>query len=222
LKHIIKILLAILLIIMPLVIIITSIRIALTPMFVNVEYQLPGFPADDYGFTTEDRLVWSRFSINYLLGRVSHEELVNQRLPDGTPLFNARELDHMLDVQILTAMVLRFWRILLIYLLAILTLSWRSGMLNDFFIAAKRGAQITILLILGILFYLSINFNQLFNQFHQLFFEGDSWLFLLSDNLIRLFPLRFWRDLFIFIGGLSLALSVLLISIKQKNLFDKK
>jgi integral membrane protein (TIGR01906 family) len=77
----------------------------------------------------------------------------------------------------------------------------------------KRGALLTIFIIFTVLLYLAINFNQLFTQFHQLFFESDSWLFLLSDNLIRLFPLRFWRDIFLFIGGMSLLMSVSLLFI---------
>ena len=50
-----------------------------------------------------------------------------------------------------------------------------------------------------ILFWV-INFKQLFTSFHRIFFEGDSWLFLFSDTLIRLFPMRFWQDVFIMIG----------------------
>jgi len=51
-----------------------------------------------------------------------------------------------------------------------------------------------------------------FVGFHALFFEGDSWLFLYSDTLIRLFPLRFWQDAFLAAaiialgGGIGLGL----------------
>jgi integral membrane protein (TIGR01906 family) len=53
-----------------------------------------------------------------------------------------------------------------------------------------------------------------FTLFHSLFFEGDSWLFAYSDTLIRLFPLRFWQDAFLWAavialgGGLGLALGL--------------
>ena len=55
-------------------------------------------------------------------------------------------------------------------------------------------------------------FFRFFAGFHSLFFEGDSWLFLFSDTLIRLFPIRFWQDAFLFAalialgGGLALGL----------------
>jgi integral membrane protein (TIGR01906 family) len=72
------------------------------------------------------------------------------------------------------------------------------------------GAGITLLFYLGIVLYIAVNFNALFVQFHQVFFEGGTWQFLWSDTLIRLFPLRFWQDAFIFIGGASLVEALVL------------
>ena len=63
---------------------------------------------------------------------------------------------------------------------------------------------ITILL-LAILFFSLVSFRTLFTSFHLVFFEGDSWLFYTSDTLIRLFPIRFWQDVFIVFGLLTLA-----------------
>lgn len=212
-KNIMKLLLYIIVIIIPLVIVLTAIRVALTPLFISVEYRLPGFPPDEFGFTIEDRLIWSDYSIDYLLGRMSHQDLTATQLSDGTPLFNQRELAHMLDVRILTYQVLLIWRVLLLLLLTLTIVAIRSNMTRALVDSVKRGALLTILIIFAVLLYLAINFNQLFTQFHQLFFEGGTWLFYLSDNLIRLFPLRFWRDIFLFIGGLSTLISFLIILI---------
>jgi integral membrane protein (TIGR01906 family) len=203
---------------MPALLVTTAINVALTPLFVNIEYRMPGFPADEYGFTTADRLTWSAYSIKYLLGMVSHEELTNQRLPDGTPLYNERELSHMLDVRNLTAIVIKVWLGLLAFFLVVTYLCWKNNEIDAWFTAVRRGGNLTIGLIFSILFYLVINFDQLFIQFHQLFFQGDSWLFLMSDNLIRLFPVRFWRDIFIFIGGLSILTSDLFVFFSKKHL----
>lgn len=221
-KNLTKFFLFSLVVIIPLVIVMSTIRIALTPLFVSVEYRLPGFPPDDYGFTTEDRLTWSIYSIDYLIGNITHEELANTRLPDGTSLFNPRELVHMLDVQILTGQALQIWRVLLVCLALLFTLAWITNLKYEFVSMVKRGAFIAILMIFGVIFYLAINFNQLFTQFHQIFFEGDSWLFLLSDNLIRLFPLKFWRDIFIFIGGLSFIISGLILLVPATKPINKK
>jgi len=212
-KSIIRILFSALILLIPLIIIGSAIRIALTPLFISMEYRLPGFPPDEYGFSTEDRLTWANYSIDYLLGRVSHDELASTSLPDGSPLFNQRELTHMLDVRVLTQQVLNIWRVLLLVLVAFLFSGVMINLKHEILISLKRGALLTILLILSVLIYLAINFNQLFTQFHQLFFEGDSWLFLMSDHLIRLFPLRFWRDIFIFIGSLSAAICLLILFI---------
>ena len=212
-KSLIRILFSALIFLIPLIIIGSAIRVALTPLFISVEYRLPGFPPDEYGFSTEDRLTWANYSIEYLLGRVSHDELASTTLQDGSPLFNQRELAHMLDVRVLTHQVLNLWQVLVLVLIAFIILGIIFNLRHEILISLKRGALLTILLILSVLIYLAINFNQLFTQFHQLFFEGDSWLFLMSDHLIRLFPLRFWRDMFIFIGSLSAAISLLILFI---------
>ena len=39
----------------------------------------------------------------------------------------------------------------------------------------------------------------------QIFFKGDSWLFYYSDTLIRLFPIRFWQDAFLWAAILALG-----------------
>jgi integral membrane protein (TIGR01906 family) len=221
LKILINILLVFLILIMPVLLVTTAIQVTLTPLFVNVEYRLPGFPPDEYGFTTADRLKWSAYSINYLIGRVSNEEFANQQLPDGSPLYNERELTHMLDVRNLTAIVFDIWLGLLVFFLVVTYLCWKSKEMDAWFTAVRRGGNLTIGLIFAILFYLAINFNELFTQFHELFFQGDSWLFLMSDNLIRLFPIRFWRDIFIFIGGLSILSGDLFVFFSKRH-FKKK
>ena len=38
----------------PFVLIMFSIRVLFTPLFLFVEYNMPGFPADPYGFSKED------------------------------------------------------------------------------------------------------------------------------------------------------------------------
>ena len=45
-------------------------------------------------------------------------------------------------------------------------------------------------------------FSVLFVFFHQVFFDPDTWTFLFSDTLIRLFPQRFWEVAF---GAVAVA-----------------
>lgn len=206
-------------ILFPILAVLSAIRIALTPLFINLEYHLPGFPVDSYGFSTANRLKWAQYSIDYLLGKITHQDFSAQLLPDGTPLFNPREIVHMLDVRNLTKPVLSIWMGLCLFFLImfVIFLIWKE--LPDFFKSLKSGGRLTILLIITILLGVWLNFDLLFTKFHQIFFEGDSWLFYLSDNLIRLFPMRFWRDLFIFIGAFAVVISLLpnLIYLKRKQ-----
>jgi integral membrane protein (TIGR01906 family) len=66
-----------------------------------------------------------------------------------------------------------------------------------------------LILLLGV--FASVNFWQFFTEFHGLFFTGNSWQFLFSDTLIRLFPLRFWQDAFIFVGIVDFICSTALV-----------
>lgn len=193
----------------PVMAVTSAIRVALTPLYINAEYNLPGFPPDDYGFSTADRLQWGQYSIDYLLGKVSQADFSTQTLPDGSPLFNEREISHMLDVRNLSAPVLLIWKVVLAFFALMLLASLWGKWSVEYLKALNNGAQLTILLIILILVSVVLNFDLLFTKFHQLFFTGDTWLFYLNDNLIRLFPMRFWRDLFIFIGTLTIFISAL-------------
>ena len=204
----------------PIFLITSGMRTALSPVFVNFEYKLPNFPADTYGFTTEERLVWANYSIWYLLGEISDEEFSTLQFLDGAELFNEREISHMIDVRDLTLVMLAIWRLLSVFFMIVLFIGWKNNWLRALFRALEDGAKITLAIIIGILVYVLINFNQLFTLFHQIFFEGDSWLFYLSDTLIRLFPIKFWQDLFIYIGSFCILTSLILIILGRS--IDKK
>ncbi len=204
-----KLLLILLVILFPLFSVTCAIRVALTPLYVNFEYNRPNFPPDSYGFSTADRLHWGQYSIDYLLGKVSMEEFNSRTMPDGTPLFNTREASHMLDVRNLTLVVLKIWVGLCVFFGAAWLLSITGKWTHDFLRALRDGALLTVALIVAILMAVWMNFDLLFTRFHQLFFTGDSWLFYLSDTLIRLFPLVFWQDLFIFIGACTLLICLI-------------
>jgi integral membrane protein (TIGR01906 family) len=205
-------------ILVPFVLLMTAIRLLLTPVFVQVEYRMPGFPPDIYGFSLEDRLHWSRVSLEYLLNDAGIEYLGEQQLQDGSPLYNERELSHMLDVKTLVHQMLVAWRILLIVLLALGLWAWRGRWLAVLLRGLGTGGRLTIGLIVLILLAVAISFRALFTAFHRVFFEGDTWLFAWNDNLIRLFPLRFWQDAFILMGVFTLLAAGLLIFAERRYL----
>ncbi len=200
-KQLIRILVPVL---VPVVIVLTATRLLLTPLFVNIEYHMPGFPEDAYGMTQAERLRYAPLALDYLLNDEDISFLADQTFDDGTPLYNERELSHMYDVKILTQQALRVWAGALLALAALGVAAWRLGLLAELRAALAQGGALTVALILALLVLIALSFDWLFTEFHGIFFEGDSWLFLYSDTLIRLFPMRFWQDVFLALGGLSL------------------
>jgi integral membrane protein (TIGR01906 family) len=203
-------------IIIPVLLILSFGRLMFTPLYLQFEYHRPGFPADPYGFTTEDRLKFADVSLKYLLNNEGIEFLADQEIAPGAPLYNERELSHMLDVKVLVQQMIIVWLAVICLLAAIGILAWQKNFLNLFWNSIKTGGWLTIGFIITILVAVAISFNWLFTEFHHLFFEGDTWLFLYSDSLIRLFPLPFWRDAFIVWSVLILSGSVLCIAIGKR------
>ncbi|MFN7037135.1 MAG: TIGR01906 family membrane protein [Bellilinea sp.] len=195
----------------------TSIRLLMNPLFLTIEYNMPGFPPDAYGFTKDDRLHWANLSLKYLLNDAGISFLGDLRFENGFPVFNERELRHMLDVKILVQQMIRAWMILGVFIFLSGIWAWRGKWLADYWLTLSRAGWAILIVIGLILVGVVIGFSALFTGFHLIFFEGDTWLFLYSDTLIRLFPLRFWQDAFILMGILSALGGVALIWIGKRR-----
>lgn len=191
----------------PLILIGLGVRLLMTPLFPNIEYRMPYFPKDDYGFTTADRLHWGPYGINYLLNNADISYLGDLKSPDGSPLFNERELSHMHDVKVVTQGFLRVWYFTLAVVILLGVWAWRGDWLSAFRQGLRRGGWLTLVLAftVGIIATVGASgsgdmFWTFFEDFHSLFFKGDTWLFPYSDTLIRLYPLQFWQDAVLYIG----------------------
>lgn len=208
-------------ILIPLVLIGLAIRVLLSPFFYKLEYSMPYFPPDEYGFTREDRLIWAPYAVDYLVNDADISYLGDLRFDDGTPLYNERELRHMEDVKRITQGALRVWYLSLALLAALGVWAWSGEWWQVYLQGLKRGGWLMVGLAVTVGFIVVVGialdpnvFNTFFIAFHSLFFEGDSWLFLYSDTLIRLFPIRFWQDAFLIAavialgGGLALGLGL--------------
>jgi integral membrane protein (TIGR01906 family) len=198
----------------PVALIFLGVRLMLTHAFLEVEYRMPGFPADGYGFTLTDRLHWSRFAVDYLMNNAGINFLGNQIFPDGSPLYNERELSHMLDVKNVIQPGLGVGYAVCFALLGLAAWARFGGWWNEYLRGVRRGGWLTVGLAVVLGIFAAVSFWQFFTLFHKLFFTGDSWIFLYSDTLIRLFPMRFWQDAFLFAGivtvggGLALGLAL--------------
>jgi len=208
-------------ILIPLVLIGLAIRMLLSPLFYKIEYNMPYFPPDEYGFTKADRLNWAPYAVNYLVNNADISYLGDLKFDDGTLIYNERELSHMSDVKRVTQGALRFWYLSLALLAALGIWAWFGGWWEFYRLGLMRGGwlmvglavTIGLIVVVGIAVNPNV-FDVFFAGFHGLFFEGDSWIFLFSDTLIRLFPLRFWQDAFLLAavialgGGVALGLGL--------------
>ena len=208
-------------ILVPLALIGFGLRVLLTPIFLQIEYNMPYFPPDTYGFTKEDRLKWAPYALDYLVNSADISYLSDLTFEDGSPLYNERELSHMQDVKRVTKAALNLWYVALAALLGLWVWSkfghweqaYRQGLMRGGWLMVGLAVTIGLIVVIGIAINPNVFWN-FFVGFHKLFFEGDSWLFLFSDTLIRLFPIRFWHDAFLLAaitalgGGIALGLGL--------------
>ncbi len=163
-------------VLLPFVIILTSVRLVLytADVWVKIEYRMPGFPTDLYGFSLDDRIYWSSIDIDYLLTDAENNYFDEFTLDGGSPIHNDRELRHMQDVKDLLETVWKVWGsgILLLLALAVvlLRLDGRAATLR----AMIAGSKLTVLLMIFLVIFLLAAFGVLFVGFHRIFFEGTT------------------------------------------------
>jgi hypothetical protein len=108
----------------PIALIGLGLRLLLTPLFLQIEYNMPYFPLDEYGLTKEDRLKWAPYALDYLVNNEGISYLGDLKFDDGTRLYNERELSHMDDVKLVTQGALRVWYASLAILLLLGLWAW--------------------------------------------------------------------------------------------------
>ncbi len=177
----------------PLLLLLAWVRIMLFPAFVEIEYRRPGFPADPYGFTTDERLQWANLSRQYLLSDAGDDFFAQYRLADGSPLYNEREVQHMVDVHAIVRKAMVIFAVLGILYLAGCAFLFREDreLLRRTLATAGIG---TFGFLILVLVTVALAWEWAFVGFHRVFFTGETWLFPYSDTLIRLFPVAFWQD----------------------------
>jgi len=208
-----RILQVLIILVLPFLFLMSAVRVLITPGYAAFEYQRSWFPKDPYGLSKDERLVWSRYAINYLTNDEDISYLGDLRFEDDKEVFNARELEHMIDVKKVVKTSLTVWYALLGFTFAVLMWFVIMGAWKPLRQGLIGGAWLTVSLIVALIIFIAVSFNNLFDRFHQLFFKDGTWLFYESDTLIRLFPLTFWRDAFILVSVLTLLFAGLLLII---------
>lgn len=204
-------------IMLPFILLMTGVRLIMTPAFPALEYQRPGFPADPLGMSISERKGWSAYAVRYLTNDAEINYLADLKYLDGSSLYNTAELEHMVDVKRVVHTSLTVWYVCLGigFACTLWLLVQRQGHL--LLRGINAGAWLSVILIFAMIVYLLVNFNSLFDTFHKLFFADGTWVFNYSDTLIRLFPLEFWRDAFFLVGAFTLLSAWLLIVITRRK-----
>jgi integral membrane protein (TIGR01906 family) len=206
-------------VIAPFLLSLLTIRLLLTwdsPSYPEFEY--PRISPDKFGFTNEERAELAEATLEYLRQEEPAGEVIfmleQLRLP-GTdqPLYNPREIEHMLDVKELADTFQQILQVLgIFYLVGIIYLMARPETRIDAYRGIMYGGLLTTGILLVMVILIFVAWNLVFTQFHELLFPPDSWTFFMDDSLIRLFPEQFWFDfgliwtVGILIQGLFLAL----------------
>lgn len=191
-------------ILIPAILVLGTVRLLLTPLFIQLEYRLPNFPEDSYGFTQKERLELADIARKYLINREGIEFLGDLTFETGEDLYNERELRHMLDVKnvVRIAMYVLYSSLVVVFIIGYF--SRRKGDWMLFAQSISMGGWLAVGLFAAVIVFIFLNFNTLFVGFHRIFFEGETWIFKYSDTLIRLFPVKFWQDAFISVSLFSI------------------
>ena len=198
---------------MPFFLAFAVITLVISPAYPRWAYSLDSFPPDPYGFSQEQRLDLALVAIDYLQQRGSPAETIylleEQIEPNtGNALYNEREIGHMIDVKRLTDLIRQLTSILGVVVIGGLgLLLWQAR--PQALRALRDGGLFGSGLLLVLALFIGVGWEVFFVRFHELLFPPDSWMFPLSDSLIRLFPEVFWFYVGIIISGTTLLLSII-------------
>lgn len=195
---------------LPFSILMGMVLLVFQPWFLQYEYSRSNFPPDQYGFSYEDRIQYGTASLLFITKNHPKEFLSNLTFDVVSPIYNQRELDHMMDVQVVFRNAKRIW-IVFFFLYFFQTLIFFRK--PNFQLIIRQiltyGSQLTIVIFFSIFFVVIFAFDPFFQFFHQLFFTENSWLFYENDTLIRLFPEKLWIDGFLIVSVLTIMTALI-------------
>ncbi|OMH23823.1 hypothetical protein BKD30_10630 [Tersicoccus phoenicis] len=192
----------------PIVLLAAAVRTVASPLFLWVEYNRPGFPADPYGFTADDRLTWGSAVEDYVNNFANPRYLSQLPGKDGGSLLTEGEVSHMVDVKSVIGVSYIVAAVLLVLgLIAVIYLAKRyhGGVRRGLF----AGSAFILVVVVALAVFAVLDWSLFFTMFHRVFFAQGNWTFYENDALIRLFPTQFWIDAGIVIGAIVIVVSAL-------------
>jgi integral membrane protein (TIGR01906 family) len=203
--------------VVPAILAVNGIRLATNDRYVRAVYEHGGVPQDGRGLSEIDRTTLALAGLHSITpSSEGIGPLRAAQLPDGSPAFNAREIRHMADVRALVDRAYRFQVFVLLAIAALaVVLGIRRSTRSVVPAALGRGALLTIALAVVVAVVGTTSYDWFETPFHAAFFEGDSWRFVETDTLRRLYPDRFWLDTTIFVGGIAVVQAAVLYPIAR-------
>lgn len=186
-------------VLLPAVLVLTNVQFIMSPAYVRWQYGRADFPPAPT-IKAAERLPVALASVDFVRGSLSVEEFANLKV-NGQTAYNAREVQHMVDVQRVTRGAFLAWGVAVALVIASLVVLRGRRAAR----ALLYGSLLTIVLLAVLGIFAAISFDQFFTLFHGVFFEGDTWIFNDTDTLIQLFPIPFWFDAALIIVGLAIV-----------------
>lgn len=192
---------------LPVLLVLTNVRMMMTSSFARWEYAKPDFP-DPTVIPVEARQPIVDTTLAYVKGTGDESLIADLTFDDGRRVYNQREVRHLTDVRVLVRQAtIVHLASGLVLLLAAGFLVW-MGRGDATARALAMGSGLTVALIGAIGVVAAFAFRFFFIRFHLTFFEGDTWMFPATDTLIQVFPEKFWFDVSLLIVLLTLVEAV--------------
>ncbi|MGV1005154.1 MAG: DUF1461 domain-containing protein [Candidatus Nanopelagicales bacterium] len=201
---------------LPLVILLGWLRVVWSRWFVNWEYSR--LPAEQSGLSSPQRRELAGAWIDYFRfggdPRRAAEQFRTLRDSAGQLWYTGAEVDHMIDVRILTD---KLWIMLgvaaAVCIVGLALLLLRRADRPLAFRALWRGGLLSAALLLSAGLFLAAAWQTFFYKMHELLFPQGNWMFNADSTLIRLFPDQFWFEAGVAVAGGALVISLLVAAV---------
>lgn len=149
------------------------------------------------GMSMEDLDKTTAMLLDYLNDRRDDLDLQVEKWGEVKPVFNEREISHMVDVKNLYATAAKVMYISLALALIIMAYLFKKDGKAQFFISAVKGykTSLAVAIILCVIFGVAftVGFNSFWTLFHEIVFTNDLWLLdPRTSTMINMYPLPFW------------------------------
>ena len=109
--------------------------------------------------------------------------------------FNEREVSHMHDVRaVIRGFLYVMYAMLILYIILLWIMIKRFKVSIEKIMYLNAGGGVLTILLLLFLYIATLNFSIVFDRFHTVFFNAESWVFPAQSLLIQLFPQQFFLD----------------------------